>query len=131
MRMVRRNLVLDRRRPRSESMTFTLSNPSGATLADAQATGTIADDDAAPVAELTARFENTPAEHDGSSAFKLRVAFSEATKIAKRNFQDHSVAVAGGSVTNARRVDQHRDLWEVTRASPPTSLQSRVPPSSC
>ena len=105
-----------------ELMRLQLSNPSGAAIADGvacgainnnEASGTIADDDEATT-QLTAHFESLPAEHDGSRVLTLRIAFSEEIKITKRNFQAHSLSVSGGTVANARRVDQRGDLWEVT-----------------
>ena len=61
---------------------------------------------------LTAAFENAPASHDGSSAFKLRIAFSEGISISFRTFRDASLSVSGGSVTKAKRVDRRKDLWD-------------------
>ena len=62
---------------------------------------------------LTARFKGVPGEHDGESAFTLRIAFSEAIKVGYRTFRDHSVSVTGGTVMKARRVDKRQDLWEI------------------
>ena len=70
-------------------------------------------DESAPAA-LTASFVQAPAEHDGSSPFKLRIAFSEGISIGFRTFRDQSLSAAGGSVTKAKRVDGRKDLWEVT-----------------
>ena len=70
-------------------------------------------DEAAPAA-LTASFVQAPAEHDGETAFKLRIAFSEGISIGFRTFRDQSLSVSGGSVKNAKRVDRRKDLWEVT-----------------
>lgn len=57
-----------------DTFTLTLSNPSGATLGDDEAT--IADDDEATAA-LTAAFHGMPAEHDGSQLFSFEIWFSE------------------------------------------------------
>ena len=70
------------------------------------------DEDAPAV--LTASFVEAPHEHDGSSPFKLRIAFSEGISIGFRTFRDASFTVSGGSVTKAKRVDRRKDLWEVT-----------------
>ena len=70
-------------------------------------------DEAAP-AVLTASFVQAPYEHDGETAFTLRIAFSEGISIGFRTFRDQSVSVSGGSVTNAKRVDRRKDLWKVT-----------------
>ena len=63
---------------------------------------------------LTAAFEDIPANHDGSSAFTFRIAFSEEVNISWRSMRDHALAVTGGTVTDARRVDGRKDLWELT-----------------
>ena len=76
---------------------------------DAAAPDTIIKDD-----ELTARFEDLPAEHDGESAFTFRVAFSDGIKISYKTVRDVSFQVTAGDVTGARRVDRRRDLWEIT-----------------
>ena len=94
-----------------ETLTLTLSNPSGATLADAAALGTIADGDLPP---LTARFQDVPAGHDGASAFVFRVLFSEPIPTSYRVLRDDGAfRVAGGTVRRARRVDGRDDLREI------------------
>ena len=67
-----------------------------------------------PVVPLTADFVQKPYEHDGETAFKLRIAFSEGIAIGFRTFRDQSVSAAGGGVTKAKRVDRRKDLWEIT-----------------
>ena len=67
-----------------------------------------------PVVPLTADFVQKPYEHDGETAFKLRIAFSEGIAIGFRTFRDQSVSVSGGGVTKAKRVDRRKDLWEIT-----------------
>ena len=94
-----------------ETLTLTLSSPANATLGDAVATGTIADDDEPP---LTASFSGMPAEHDGESAFSFRVAFSDGISISYKTVRDASFRVTGGDVTQANRVDGRRDLWRIT-----------------
>ena len=94
-----------------ETFTLRLSSPANATLGDAVATGTIADDDEPP---LAASFSGLPAEHDGRSAFTFRVAFSEEVGISYTTLRDESFTVSEGDVTKARRVDSRNDLWEVT-----------------
>ena len=49
-----------------ETLTLTISNPSGAEISDGEATGTITDSEPVP---LTASFSNMPASHDGSTEF--------------------------------------------------------------
>ena len=65
-------------------------------------------------AALTARFVDMPAEHDGESAFTLRLAFSEAIRMSGRRLRGDVVAVAGGRATKARRVNKRKDLWKLT-----------------
>ena len=80
-----------------------------------EAKGTIEDvAPEAPSGVLTARFARAPAEHDGNTAFKLRIAFSAGIAIGFRTFRDQSLSVSGGSVKNAKRVAGRKDLWEVT-----------------
>ena len=70
-------------------------------------------DDTAP-ASLTASFGEVPAEHDGQSAFNVRVKFSEDVGISYKALRDESFSVTDGDVTGARRVDGRHDLWEIT-----------------
>ena len=95
-----------------ETFTLTLSNPDGAKLrsGEGEATGTIHNSEIQP---LTATFEDVPAAHDGS-AFTFRVAFSEDIGISYRSLREDAFAVTGGSVTRGRRVDDRRDLFEMT-----------------
>ena len=66
------------------------------------------------VVPLTASFVEAPHEHNGETAFKLRIAFSEGISIGFRTFREQSLSVSGGSVKHAKRVDRRKDLWEVT-----------------
>ena len=63
---------------------------------------------------LTARFENMPAAHDGEGAFTFRVAFSENIGISYRSLREDAFTVTGGRVTRGNRVDDRRDLFEMT-----------------
>ena len=65
---------------------------------------------------LTATLQDIPANHDGSSAFTFRIAFSAEVTISPQNMRDHALTVSGGTVTDARRVDRRKDLWEMTVA---------------
>ena len=69
---------------------------------------------AAGPAPLTARLTGIPEAHDGETAFRFRVAFSEDVGIDEQSLRDHSFTVSGGEVTGAQR-DRH-DLWEITVA---------------
>ena len=72
---------------------------------------------AAVEAGLTARFENVPASHDGSSAFRLRLAFSEEVFEGSEPFDKNqaiqdALVVSGGAVTGRARVDKDEfDEW--------------------
>ncbi len=95
-----------------ETFTLTLSNPQGAALrsGDAKGTGTIRNSEIQP---LTATFEDVPAAHDGS-AFTFRMAFSENIGISYRSLREDAFTVTGGRVTRGARVDDRRDLFEMT-----------------
>ena len=98
-----------------ETFTLTLSNPSGADaqLADATATGTIANDEAATM-PLTAAFRNWPVAH-GGSAFTFKLQFSEEFSLSYKTLKDHAIGVTGGTLTGVSRVAQGEDrAWNVT-----------------
>ena len=97
-----------------ETFTLTLSNPDGATLrsGDGEATGTIRNSE--PQEALTASFEGLPAAHAGADAFTFRVAFSENIGISYRSLREDAFTVTGGRVTHGERVDDRRDLFEMT-----------------
>ena len=63
---------------------------------------------------LTATFEGMPEAHDGESAFRFHVAFSENIGISYRSLREDAFTVTGGRVTRGRRVDDRRDLFEMT-----------------
>ena len=96
-----------------ETFTLTLSNPQGAKLrgGDSEATGTIRNSE--PQTALTASFEDVPAAHDGT-AFTFRVAFSEDIGISFRSLREDAFTVMNGHITGGRRVDDRRDLFEMT-----------------
>ncbi|MDE0350594.1 MAG: sulfatase-like hydrolase/transferase [Gammaproteobacteria bacterium] len=70
-------------------------------------------------AMLTARFENVPAMHDGSSAFTLELAFSEAVFDGTESFDKNqaigdALQVTGGTVKGRRRTDPGAfDRWRL------------------
>ena len=99
-----------------ETFTLMLSNASGAGFAndDKEATGTIRNTETTTTAELTAEFRDMPAEHDGESGFRFRVAFSEDIGISFRSLREDAFTVTGGRVTGGTRVDGRRDLFEMT-----------------
>ena len=63
---------------------------------------------------LTGSFESVPEAHDGSSAFALRLAFSDDVAGRFRSMRNDIFEVTGGALTDLRRVDRRRDLWTVT-----------------
>ena len=63
---------------------------------------------------LMAAFENAPLSHDGSSAFTLRMAFSEDVEITPEDMRDHALTVLGGTVTGAEQVEGLKTLWDLT-----------------
>ena len=63
---------------------------------------------------LTASFEGMPEAHDGESAFRFRLEFSEPIGISYRSLREDAFTVTGGRVTRGRRVDDRRDLFEMT-----------------
>ena len=67
--------------------------------------------------ELTARFEQAPAEHEGpDSTFTLRLVFSEAVAASYRTLRDEAIRATNGAVRKASRVNGSSAEWEVTVA---------------
>ena len=66
------------------------------------------------VDRLTARFQEVPRSHDGESEFTLRVAFIEDVGISPTSLREDALTVTGGTVTQAQRVDDRSDLFEIT-----------------
>ena len=66
------------------------------------------------VARLTARFVGVPRSHDGESEFTLRVAFVKDVGISPSSLREDALTVTGGTVTQAQRVDDRSDLFEIT-----------------
>ena len=96
-----------------ETFTLTLSDPAGAVLADAEATGTIRNTEA-EAAPLTAEFRDLPDGH-GVKPFTFELRFSEEFPLGYERLRDAAFRVTNGSVTAARRVTagKHR-VWDVT-----------------
>ena len=119
-------LLADTAAEGDETLTLRLSNARSSPpqelsvdLSPDEAEGTIADapgaaEAAQTVSPLTARFEGMPEAHDGSNAFRFRVAFSEDIGISFRSLREDAFAVTGGRVARGRRVDGRRDLFEIT-----------------
>ena len=108
-----------------ETFGVTLFDAIGADIDDGQGTGTILNTEILTGGRtgtgtilntevLTGSFENVPAEHDGSTPFSFRVAFSEDIGISYKTLRDHSFTVTNGKVTRARRNNGRNDSWEIT-----------------
>ena len=61
---------------------------------------------------LTAWFGSAPS-HDGSTAFTVRLHFSEDVAAGYRVLRDQALSASGGRITKVSRVDGRNDLWEV------------------
>ncbi len=97
-----------------ETFTLTLSEPSGAVLADAEATGTIrnTETEAAP---LTAEFLDLPDGGHGTNPFTVKLRLSEEFSLSYKTLQDHALGVTNGTLTGVSRVTQGEDrAWNVT-----------------
>ena len=97
-----------------ETFTVTLSNASGADLGTKTATGTIRN---RTLALLTARFENMPAEHDGSE-FTFDLHFSENVKAGYARVRDDAFDVNEGEIVAARRKTQGSNQSWTIRVKP-------------
>ena len=97
-----------------ETFTVTLSNPSGADLGTATATGTIRNRRVEP---LTASFSGMPTEHDGSS-FTFELEFSENVEAGFRKIRDRAFTLDEADITHAKRknpqsADKNK-AWTIT-----------------
>ena len=97
-----------------ETFTVTLSNPSGADLRTATATGTIQNRKVEP---LTARFEGMPSEHDGSE-FTFELHFSENVKTGFAKMRDRAFTLDEADIVTAKRknpqsADKNKS-WTIT-----------------
>ena len=91
-----------------ETFTLTLTNPTGAEINDATATGTISNSDQP---ELTGIFVGMPDTHDGSTDISFGIEFSQNVLTSRGDFRDFAFTVNNGEVTDAQRVDHRSDLW--------------------
>ena len=69
--------------------------------------------------DLTVRVESVPATHDGTSAFDVRLAFSEdlADDFSYTTLRDQAFTVTNGAVMGARRLTPPSNIaWEITVA---------------
>ena len=90
-------------------------------------------EDAQPEVEpLTARFENLPAGHNGTTEFAVQLVFSEPIERTKAAEIQQALAVIGGAVASARRVNGRSDRWETTIQPNPNDVRIALPPTpSC
>ena len=96
-----------------ETLTVTLSNPSGAVIEDGNATGTISNTEEETTNALTAAFQNVPSEHDGEDhAFDIRILFDAALSGSWTSVRD-AIRVTNGTHTKTHRVDGRSDLWNI------------------
>ena len=104
-------LLYDAAAESDETLTLTLSNPSGAAILDGQATGTVID-----VPPITASFEDMPAEHDGRRLFRFVLAFNEnfPGRFPYTTLRDSAFTVTNGRVRSAERVVKGENLrWRI------------------
>ena len=72
---------------------------------------------AAVTQPLTAAIHDAPESHDGQSVFTFEVRFNEAPKtgFSYATLKDHAFTVAGGQVTEARRLEPNKNVrWEIS-----------------
>ena len=75
---------------------------------------------------LTARFENVPESHDGSTAFTFELHFSEAPSISWRTVKDHLFDVPNGTVTKAGRVTAGSNLAFAVTVQPTANAEMTI-----
>ena len=64
---------------------------------------------------LTAEFVAAPSSHDGETAFTFELHFSEEFSLSYRTLRDHAFTIAGGEITEARRLNKPSNLqWLIT-----------------
>ena len=97
-----------------ETFTLTLSNASGATIGDGEATGTVVD-----VPPLTATFHGLPDEHDGKKLFAFEVRFSEEFRgLDLAAFKAGALRVTNGRVIDAKRAVPGQNRSVTVRVRP-------------
>ncbi len=80
---------------------------------------------------LTARFESVPDEHDGWSAFDLRVGFSEELAKGAARKVESAISVSRATLGRVRRVGDTRDLFTIPlRPSDDGDVEVRLRASS-
>ena len=88
----------------AETLTLALSDATGASIGDGEATGTIGA--SAGPAALTASFLGVPPEHDGQDPFTVELRFSEEPqRLSYRTVRDSLFAVSGGKGNDKGKVE--------------------------
>ena len=68
-----------------------------------------------PGTQLNARLANLDEYHDGSTAFKFTLVFSEEVETTVQEIRDHALTITGGTFTNVVQEDENTTRrWEVT-----------------
>ena len=124
-------IIDDTTEENDETLTLTLSNPSGAEISDGQATGTITDSEPAP---LTASFSNVPDSHDGSTEFTFTLTFSENFPLSYRTLRDHAFTKDAQNedhvVAAQRKVPGSNQTWTITVKPPGNSTMTITLPET-
>ena len=95
----------------SNAITVTVTAEDGTTTT--AYTVTVTRQVAAPATPLTASFESAPASHDGSTAFTVRLSFTEALLQGSERQIRRALSVTRGAAKTIQQVESHLDLWEV------------------
>ena len=96
-----------------ETVNLELSGASGADIGDGTAVGTIRNTEEATDASdaLTAAFSDVPAEHDGSTSFTVKLAFSEELASGAGRKVGSALTLTGARRGHVTRVANGRDLF--------------------
>ena len=98
-----------------ETLTLSLSSPTGARIADGEAVGTIENPQSETEARFIASLSDVPAEHDGRTPFPLTLTFSEEVSMSYETVRDNLFTVSGGTIPKVRRLNPPSNLrYEVT-----------------
>ena len=101
----------------AETLPLRLSNAQGATLATAEASGTIAASSGADT--LTGTFSGVPEEHDGKTEFELTLTFSaEPEGLSYKTVRDSLFTREGGTIGGARRARPPSNKAFVLKVTP-------------
>ena len=84
-------------------------------------------------APLTAVFADVPGEHDGQTAFELRLTLSKEVAVGYATLRDHGFEVAGGTVTGVRRTEpgSNAGWWITVRPDTSGAVTVTLPVRGC